>query len=183
MDAIVCMHSRRSIRAYLPDPVPRDLIQELAWAAIQAPTPPVSGNESWSLCMIEGQDRLESYGQRARQYAFEHQPADRPWTWTTRPGFKVFWGAPALMLLCARQGNPEARFDCCRAGQYLLLAAHARGLGACWVGAPMPWLADPEIQRELQVPAGFEPEVAIVLGHPAEQPLGSPRPQPSLIWL
>ena len=41
MDAIVCMHSRRSIRAYLPDPVPRDLIQELAWAAIQAPTPQI----------------------------------------------------------------------------------------------------------------------------------------------
>ena len=154
MDAIVCMHSRRSIRAYLQDPVPRDLIQELAWAAIQAPTPPVSGNESWALCVIEGQDRLESYGQRARQYAVEHQPADHPWTWTTRPGFKVFWGAPALMLLCARQGNPEARFDCCRAGQNLLLAAHARGMGACWVGAPMPWLADPGTQQELQLPMG-----------------------------
>ena len=182
MDAIECMHSRRSIRAYRAEPLARELIEMLAWAAVQAPTPPISGNEAWAICVVEGLERLEAYGERARRYAFEHQPRERPWEWTTRPGFKVFWGAPALMIFCARRGNPEAPFDCCRAGQNLLLAAHDRGLGACWVGAPMPWLSAPATKDELAIPDGFEPAVAIILGWPNEKPAGSPRPRPPIRW-
>jgi nitroreductase len=182
MDPIECMHTRRSIRSYKAGPVAHELIEEIAWAAVQAPTPPVSGNEAWAISVVEGRDRLETYGERARMYAFEHQPAERPWEWTVRPGFKVFWGAPALILLSARTGNPEASFDCCRAGQNLLLAAHAKGLGACWVGAPIPWLSDTQTQRELGIPAGFVPSVAIILGFPAESPAGSPRPRPHIYW-
>ena len=182
MNAIDCMHARRSIRAYKLEPVPRELIEEIVWAAVQAPTPPVSGSEPWSVCVIEGQGRLEKYGERAKQYAFEHQPSDKPWEWTTRHGFKVFWDAPALVLLSARESNPEARFDCCRAGQNLLLAAHTRGLGACWVGAPIPWLLSVGTRQELGLPSGFSPEVAIVIGYAAEVPVGSPRARPSIHW-
>ena len=182
MDAIECMHARRSIRAYQPRPVDRSLLEELLWAAVQAPTPPVSGSEPWVIYVVEGQERLERYGQRAKQYAFEHQPSDRPWEWTVRPGFKVFWGAPVLVLLCARLGNPEP-FDCCRAGQNLLIGAHARGLGACWVGAPLPWLSAVETKQELGIAPSFEPSVAIILGHPTEQPTGSPRSRPSIQWV
>lgn len=182
MDALEAMHTRRSIRAYEPQPVPRPLIEELLWAAVQAPIPPVSGDEPWAILVIEGRERLQDYGHRARQYAFDHQPADRPWEWTTRPGFEVFWGAPTLVLLSARRGNPEAVLDCARAGQNLVIAAHARGLGSCWVGAPMPWLSQPEVQRELGVPAGFEPAAAITLGYPAEQPRGNPKARPPIHW-
>lgn len=180
--AIEAMHSRRSIRAYEPHPVPRALIEDLLWAAVQAPIPPVSGNEPWAIVVVEGRDRLEAYGERARQHADAHQPAGRPWAWTTRPGFKVFWGAPALVLLCARAGSPEAVHDCVRAGQNLVIAAHAAGLGSCWVGAPMPWLALAEVQRELGVPEGFAPAVAITLGFAAEQPAGNPKPRPAIHW-
>lgn len=43
MDVIEAIHSRRSIRIYRPDPVDRTLMEELLYAAVQAPTPPVSG--------------------------------------------------------------------------------------------------------------------------------------------
>ena len=182
MDALEAMHSRRSIRAYAPRPVPHDLLEEILWAAVQAPIPPVSGNEPWAIVILEGHERLEDLGDRAKQYAFEHQPTEHAWEWTTRPGFKVFWGAPTLVLLCARRGNPEAVFDCVRAGQNLVIAAHVRGLGSCWVGAPMPWLSQPEAQKEVGVPSGFEPAVAIVLGYAAEQPKGNPKSKPTIHW-
>ena len=94
----------------------------------------------------------------------------------------MFWGAPAAVLFCARNGNRETPFDCCRAGQNLMLAAHARGLGSCWVGAPLPWLRSPGVAGELGLPAGFDPVVAITLGHSAESPAGNPRPRPAIIW-
>ncbi|MBL8837301.1 MAG: nitroreductase family protein, partial [Alphaproteobacteria bacterium] len=58
MDAIEAIHTRRSVRAYRPDPVPRALIEELLWAAVQAPSPPASGDEPWSLCVVEGVERI-----------------------------------------------------------------------------------------------------------------------------
>jgi hypothetical protein len=90
--------------------VQRELIEDLLWAAVQAPSPPLSGDTPWSLCVIEGVERIARYGARALEYARDHQPAGRPWAWTERPGFKVFWDAPALVLICARAGNTETPF-------------------------------------------------------------------------
>lgn len=182
MDAIEAIHTRRSVRAYRPDPVPRALIEELLWAAVQAPSPPASGDEPWSLCVVEGVERIAGYGARATDYARAHHPPGRPWGWTERPGFKVFWDAPALVLISARAGNAETPYDCCRAGQNLMIAAHARGLGSCWVGAPLPWLRSPGVAAELGVPAGFDPIVAMTLGYRAETPAGNPRPRPRIVW-
>lgn len=182
MDVLEAIHTRRSIRRYRPDPIDRALLEEPLYAAVQAPTPPASGATPWALCVIEGIERLARYGARARQFARDHQPEGHPWAWTEQPDFKVFWDAPALVLFCAQRGNPEAPFDCCRAAQNFMLAAHARSLGTCWVGAPLPWLNDPGAAEELGLPDAFEPVVAIIVGHPAEQPPGSPRPRPTVFW-
>jgi nitroreductase len=182
MDTLDAIHGRRSIRSYTSEAVPRSLIEELLWAAVQAPSPPVSGDLPWALFVIEGAERIARFGERALEFAREHQPPGRPWTWADRPGFEVFWGAPAVVLICARSGNPETPFDCCRAGQNLMLAAHACGLGSCWVGAPIPWLRSPGVAVELGLPQGFDPVVAITLGHAAESPTGNPRPRPVVTW-
>jgi nitroreductase len=182
MDVIEAIHQRRSIRAYRPKCVERGLIEDVIWAAVQAPTPPVSGETPWAFCVIEGADRLAAYGARAKQYALDHQPEGRRWTWPDRLDFKVFWDAPALIPICGRSGNNESAFDCCRAGQNLMLAGHARGLETCWVGAPLPWLNSTGVAKELGVPAGFDPIVAMVLGYPAEKPAGNPRPRSVIHW-
>lgn len=186
MDVMVAIHGRRSIRAYRPEPVDRALIEDLLWAAVQAPTPPVSGEVPWMLCIVEGVDRIAALGARALQFAREHQPKqkpmDRPWGWTEKPGFKVFWDAPLLVVIGAQAGNLETPLDCHRAGQNLMLAAFAKGLGSCWVGAPMPWLHSAGVAEELGLPRGYDAVVAIVLGHPAESPAGSPRPRPPIVW-
>lgn len=183
MDLFDAIHSRRSIRNYTAEVVDHGVLDELVWAAAQAPVTPVSGERPWVFCAIEGRERLAVYGQRAKQYARDHQPPGKPWTWPDRPGFEVFWNAPLVVLICALRGNPETPWDCCRAGQNLMLAAHARGLGSCWVGAPMPWLKSEGVAEELKLPAGYDPVAAILIGHPAEQPPGQPKPQPGVTWL
>ena len=182
MNVIEAIHGRHSVRAYRPDPVARSVIEDLVWAAAQAPTPPASGEHPWAFCVIQGRERLAAFGQRALAYARDHQPPGRPWSWCDRPGFEVFWGAPALLVICGRSGHPEAASDCCRAGQNLVLAAHARGLGSCWVGAPLPWLQSDGVAHELGLPAGFDPWVAVILGHADESPAGNPRRRPPITW-
>lgn len=182
MDVFETIHERRSIRKYRAEAVDRAVLEALLFAAVQAPTPPVSGAAPWALCVIEGRERLAGYGDRAKQYARSLSTEAHPLAWAERPDFEVFWGAPAAVLFCARNGNPEAPFDCCRAAQNFMLAAHASALGSCWVGAPLPWLGSLGVAQELGLPAGFEPMAVIIVGHPAEQPPGSPRPPPPISW-
>ena len=171
MDVVTAIHTRRSIRKYRADPVPVEIIEEVIWAAVQAPLPPVSGDAPWAISVVEGVDRLSRYGERAMRFARDHTQAK----WPQMPGFKVFWDAPVLILISAQEGNSETPFDCCRAGQNLLLAAHAKGLGSCWLGSPIPWLTSEGVSQELGLPKGYDVVVAIVLGFPAETPAGHPR--------
>jgi nitroreductase len=181
MDTVETMQTWRSIRAYRPDPISRSEIADLLLQAVQVSTPP--GNDTpWAFCVLEGQDRIEACGNRAMDYIRRHRPQGQPgWNWVDKPGFKIFWGAPAVVLICARSGNAEAPFDCCRAGQNLALAAHARGLGSCWVGAPMLWLRGPGA-ADLGVPSGFDPCVVMLLGHPQTRLAPKPRPVPDIVW-
>lgn len=175
MDVIEAIHARRSTRSYTTRPVDRELIAALIRDAAQAP-PPFAGETPWTFNVVQGVDRLADYGARAKQYARDQGPAGGGGAWTERDDFKVFWDAPAAVIISGPAG------DCCRAGQLLLLSAHARGLGACWVGAPLPWLQTAEAKAEIGIPPDLTPAAAICLGYAASVPEPRDRPEPRVIW-
>ena len=60
--------------------------------------------------------------------------------------------------------------DCAIATENLLLAAHAKGLGACYCGAaPMQRVVD-DLKDYLQLPEHIRPFAIVPLGYPAEEP-------------
>jgi hypothetical protein len=128
MDVFEAIYGRRSIRSYVQRPVERDLIETVILDAAQAP-PPVSGAVPWTFNIVLGIERIAALGVKAMNHAKAHHRADEPgWSWLDRSGFKIFWDAPVLVVI---SGPIE---DCCRAGQNLMLSAHARGLGT------LPWV-------------------------------------------
>jgi nitroreductase len=84
--------------------------------------------------------------------------------------------------MSGRDGVAEAIFDCNRAGQTLMLSAHARGLGTCWVGAPFPWLASAGAKAAFAIPQGFTPMAVFSIGYPAVVPEGKARLRPEIVW-
>jgi F420 biosynthesis protein FbiB-like protein len=52
------------------------------------------------------------------------------------------------------------------AGQNLLLAAHALGLGACWLCAPL--FCPDVVTATLALPPDWQPQGLITVGYPAE---------------
>lgn len=63
------------------------------------------------------------------------------------------------------------------------IAAHARGLGTCWVGSPLLWLNDAEVKTELAIPPDHTPYAAFTLGHPNTTPPASRREPPMIMWV
>ena len=162
--------------SYTSRPVERGLIEDIIWDAAQAP-PPFSGQVPWTFTVVEGTDHVAAYGAEALQYAKDNRPGGAGSEWSDRPDFQVFWGAPVAIII---SGPVE---DCCRAGQNLMLSAHARGIGSCWVGSPMLWLRTDTAKAKLQIPAGLAPVSAFCLGYPAAIPEVAPRTRPAIIWL
>ncbi len=152
MDAIEAIHTRRSIRKYTSQPVSDDIIRELLAAAMMAPS---AGNaQPWHFVVIKERQTLDAIA------AFH-------------PYAKMLTNAPAAILIC---GDPTLEkykgrwmLDCSAATQNLLLAAHAKGLGAVWIGIyPEANRIEP-IQKLLTLPEHIIPVSLISIGYPAEQ--------------
>jgi nitroreductase len=175
MDVISAIHGRRSVRAYQPTQVAHQLIEAIISDAAQAP-PAFRGMVPWAFNVIEGVERIAAYGERAMDHARKHHPDGPGWDWVERPGFKVFWDAPAVIIISGPAG------DCARAGQNLMLSAHARGLGTCWVGSPMLWISTPDVRAELKIPSNLTPVAVFCLGYAATAPEPVTHDQPPVIW-
>jgi nitroreductase len=175
MDVIAAIHGRRSVRSYERRPVKRELIESVVVDAAQAP-PPFRGQNPLAFNVLQGIERIAAYGTRAMDYARDHRPDGPGWEWIERPGFKIFWDAPVVIIISGPVG------DCNRAGQNLMLSAHARGLATCWVGSPMLWLSAPEIRTELRIPSELMPVAALCLGYPASVPDPVNRERPRISW-
>ncbi len=92
---------------------------------------------------------------------------------------KCRFGAPTALLICYDETEAWSRrkFDSASSGPidaaivttHLMLAAHDRGVGTCWV-----MYFDPEaIRREFALPDHFVPLALLVMGYPAEDALPS----------
>jgi len=166
MDALEALNTRRSIRAFTPRPVSLDIVRELITAAMHAPS---AGNEQpWHFLILTDREILDKI-----------------------PDFHPYAGmlgeCPVAVLICGdpRQEKHPGMWvqDLAAATQNFLLAAHAKGLGAVWVGVhPREDRMEP-LRRLIALPEVIVPFALIPIGHPAETPESEDRYRPELIHL
>jgi coenzyme F420-0:L-glutamate ligase / coenzyme F420-1:gamma-L-glutamate ligase len=63
--------------------------------------------------------------------------------------------------------------------QNMLLSAHAAGLGACWMCAPL--FCPDVVKVQLNLPDDWEPQALITMGYPAETKQSSRKPLESVV--
>jgi nitroreductase len=153
METIQAILTRRSIRRFTPEPVSEADLEALLRAAMSAPS---AGNERpWHLVVLDDRALLEAV------------PRFHPYSQMLRE-------APLAILVCGdRRLEKHPGFwiqDCSAATQNLLLAAHARGLGAVWLGVHPRPEREAGMRELLQLPEPIVPLALVAVGHPAEQP-------------
>lgn len=151
MDAIEAIMTRRSIRYYTEDPVSDADIEKLLRAAMAAPS---AGNQQpWRFVVTTEREQLDRMSE-------------------TTPYGLMLRRAPLAITVCANTQNLQHsgmwQQDCSAAAENILLAAHALGLGAVWLGFwPKMERVEP-LKVLLGLPEGVEPLCVISIGHPAE---------------
>ena len=152
MDALQAISTRRSIRAFTAEPVSDADLDIVLHAAMAAPS--ASNERPWRFLVT-------------RESGLRERLAN------ATPFAKPLLTASVGIVVCAdtRALKHEGFWviDCSAAIENLLLAAHALGLGAVWMGVhPHPELSA-SVRAVVALPDGIEPHSMIALGHPAEE--------------
>ncbi len=164
MEAVEAILGRRSIRKFLDTPVPAELEEKLLRAAMAAPS---AGNQQpWHFVAVRDRERLEQLA-------------------ATSPHAGMLAGAPLGIAVCGRPaGLPHEHFwiqDCSAAVENLLVAAHALGLGAVWLGYHPRAERVAGAGRVLELPEGVVTLAVIPVGYPAESKPPAGRYDPSRV--
>lgn len=188
---------RRSLRRYRAEPVPRTILLELLHSAIYAPS--AHNRQPWRFAVTDSPERkhtlASAMGDRLKHdLAADGAPAAVIEADVER-SYERITSAPAIVVLCLTLAEMDAYPDTVRsqhewtmavqsiamAGQNLLLSAHAAGLGACWMCAP---LFCPDVVRAaLELPSDWQPQALITLGFPAQERSRTRKPlEESVLW-
>jgi nitroreductase len=144
---------RRSIRVYSPGEIPEETVTRLLEAAMAAPS--AMTKDPWRFVVVRERAGLSAMAEAL-------------------PGGKMLATATLAIVVC---GDLDTAFerqvsfmlqDCSAAIENLLLAAHALGLGACWVGVHPGETAVRRLKDLLSLPPSVIPIAAVSLGLPGE---------------
>jgi nitroreductase len=187
------MHTRRSVRRFSAEPVPREILERILSAAITAPS--ASNKQPWRFFVVTDRARIDRMAAAVRSAVDEiasHVPSESEAPLRAYGDyFTRFELAPVVIAVLHRGMSllsnlvdsglgDEARARIARmerdsgligaslAIQNLLLMAHAEGLGASGMTGPL--VADAEIKKILEVPESWGIAALVPIGYPAEEP-------------
>lgn len=155
--------TRRSVRAFRSEPIPQEVLEQILEAGTYAPTG--MGRQSPIILAVtnrELRDRLSAMN--AKIMGVEGDP---------------FYGAPVVLVVLADQQVATHVYDGTLVMGNLMLAAHALGVGSCWIHRAKEEFQSPEgkaILKELGIQGAYEGIGHCILGYPeGTVPQAAPR--------
>ncbi|MGN1250383.1 MAG: nitroreductase [Candidatus Spyradocola sp.] len=155
--------TRRSCRSYKPDPIPQEVLERILTVGTYAPT--AMGRQSPIIIAVtnrEMRDRLSAMN--AAVMGSQNDP---------------FYGAPVVLVVLADKSLATRVYDGSLVMGNLMLAAHAEGLGSCWIHRAKEEFESAEgkqILSDLGVEGEYEGIGHCILGYPAA-PAAEPKPR------
>lgn len=129
---------------------------------------------------------LDEISREANAYMTEAKPLALPeplYEKLADPNFHVFYDAPSLVIIGAEAKEPWIVEDCSLAAENLMLATHASGLGACWIGLSQPFLATPRGKRMIGFSEAETPLAPIIIGHARAGGAAPAHKSPEIHWI
>ena len=165
--------SRRSIRKFRPELPEHEALEKIIEAGLYA----ASGHGMQSSMIVAVTDK------KLRDKLMEMNRLIGGW----QEGFDPFYGAPAVLLVLANRESPNHVYDGSLTMGNMMLAAHALGLGSCWINRAREEFDSEEgkaILRELGIEGDWRGIGHCIVGIPeGEAPKAVPRREGRVLWV
>ena len=184
------IEARRSIRTFLPEPVPSEILDAFVEAACIAPAPHHS--RPWRWVVVDTSDARQrlatGMGDRWRRDLAGDGVAGTRIDALVDASHRKIVDAPAVVLGCLTwdgldrypdEGRQRAEWGMAllslgAAVENLMLATADAGYASCWVAAPI--FCPEEAAAALALPEGWLPHAMILVGRPDPAYVGRERP-------
>ncbi len=186
MEAMEAILTRRSTRRMKPDPLPRELIEQVIGAGRAAPSG--SNSQTTHFLVITDREILSELADLVRQAFAEMEVGPNAYvslrhsvSAAKKGGYVFHYGAPVLVVTANRMGYGNAMADSACALENMMIAANALDLGSCWINQ-LHWLDGDPAVRAYMKRLGLKDEETItgglILGYAAEgMPARTPLPR------
>ncbi|MDD2620141.1 MAG: nitroreductase family protein [Syntrophomonadaceae bacterium] len=185
METREAVFGRRSIRKYLDKPIEPEVLQYILEGAVMAPS--AVNNQPWYFLAVQSQEQMEKLRGIFQEVsvnvkaALEKRFPNNPEVISETLGFLTGLGDAQVCVLVFLI-KPSEDYDIIAvqstsaAIENLCLMAFDRGIGSCWMTAPLTVKYGDVLRRE------FAPEkgkfiAAVTLGYPAVSPQAPKRKQ------
>ena len=162
-DILQLIKSRRSVKKFKSDPVPKALIEKIVEAGSWAPT-----GLNWQSPIILAVTNKELRDKLSRlNFLSDSDKRVDP-----------FYGAPVVLVVLADKTKHTYVYDGSLVMGNMLLEAHSLGLGACWIHRAKETFNSEEgkaILKELGIEGEYEGIGNCVVGYPDMTPAEKPR--------
>jgi hypothetical protein len=166
------MKERRSIRKYKPELPEREKLEQIIEAGLYA----ASGKGLQSSIIVAVTDKA------LRDRLMEMNRKIGGW----QEGFDPFYGAPAVLIVLADKASANHVYDGSLSMGNMMLAAHALGLGSCWINRAKEEFDSDEgkaILKELGIEGDWEGIGHCVVGYiDGDAPEAKPRKDGRVFW-
>lgn len=193
MDLFKAITERKSIRAFKPDPVPREKVEEILQWVTNAPS--AINLQPWEFFVVMGEEKQRLSRRLIKSYKEKQiscspgnvKPLADEFTKRGVQSFQLmdpylkemgtefnafinegscnFYGAPVAVILCLDNAFSKARLvDIGIALAYFVLVAQASGLTTCPIGLINAYADD--IKEMLDIPDNKDVVIGVALGHP-----------------
>lgn len=156
-ESIENMITRRSVRSYKPDMVPEEDLQLIIEAGLNA----ASGMNRQPVILVEVKDRQTIAALSAMNAKIMKYDGD------------PFYGAPVVFVVLADKAAPTYLYDGSLALGNMMNAAHALGLGSCWIHRAKEEFASEEGRAMLKkwgIEGDYEGIGHLIVGYPDKVP-------------
>ncbi|WP_319578214.1 nitroreductase family protein [uncultured Methanospirillum sp.] len=184
------LKSRRSIRNFKSEPVPKKTIESLLDVARYAASGGNGQPVQW--LVIHDPEKVQKVAEAVVEWMRTLVGSDHPmgryvpsliagWDKGSDP---ICRGAPHILIPHIPEDNPMAQTDGIIALTHVDIAAPAFGVGTCWGGfVAMASQASPDVRDLFALPAGRKPLYALMFGYPRYKPAYIPtRNEAVITW-
>ena len=166
-DALQMMCSRRTVRHFHPDPLPKELLISAMEAARHAPSAYNKQPVLW--LVLSDRERIQALAKltadtlRSTRKKFFTLLAD-----VYDGGRDVMLrDAPQVVIAYTKEGDELMPHDSSAATTYLELMLHSMGIGTCWIGYVLRAAhRNPAIAASLGLPEGCNLQAGLMVGRP-----------------
>lgn len=148
--------TRRSVRAFEKKPISREILEQIAQAAIYAPSG--MGRQTWQFTVVMDTDKIQKLASVIEKELGRH-------------GYDMYQPA-ALIIPSNEKTSPFGREDNACALENIFLAAHSFGIGSVWINQ-LNQISERPAVREILKEFGILDDHVVygmaALGYPKEE--------------